>query len=123
MTSRVEHLPSIALVLDSNQAHSSLRLPAYRVSHRLRYHPYPRYASSRPQDIDFITANLHTEPLWSESPLPPVEENAEIANLDQALAISGIQSENPFSRARSLSTLVIDLAFAVTRKLVNLVRV
>jgi hypothetical protein len=39
MTSRAQ-LPSIAFVLAGN----SLRLPAYRTSHRLRYHPYPRYA-------------------------------------------------------------------------------
>jgi hypothetical protein len=39
MTSRAQ-LPSIAYVLAGN----SSRLPAYRTSHRLRYHPYPRYA-------------------------------------------------------------------------------
>lgn len=35
------YLPTFEHVLSLGQP--SLRLPRYRVSHRLRYHPYPRY--------------------------------------------------------------------------------
>jgi len=85
-----------------------LRLPAYRSSYRLRYHPYPRYVSST--TVDYRDHDLAVVPEVSQPLI--IEEDSNTANLQQA--ISGEQSESP---ARALSTLVIELAFAVRRKL------
>jgi len=116
MTSRSErYLPTIALVL-AEERYPSLRLPSYRISHRLRFHPYPQYTSPC-QDSLTTTVEHDSIPLSATgSPLPTViEEDLEMAILSQMS--SAKQSESPHPRARRLSALVMDLAFAVRRKL------
>jgi len=111
--------PSKNLVLA--YAQYPFRLPAYRTSHRLRYHPYPRYASPSQHDrfintVDFPLPDPHSATELSS--LSIVEEDSEIANLDEA--ISGGQIESRLPRARRLSALVIELAFAVGQKLATI---
>jgi len=114
MASRVpnHNLPTITCMLAQEQ-YSYLRLPAYRVSHRLRYHPYPRYAPPSQDD------SLMTIPLAATgSSLPTViEEDLEIAMFGPTISARQTESHNP--RARRLSALVVELAFVVRRNLAS----
>jgi len=108
------YYPSITFVL--TQAQYPLRLPAYRTSHRLRYHPYPRYGPLIQDDSLMTTVDYrYCDPPAATGHLlrSMVEEDLDLVNLD--LAISPSQSREP--RARRLSTLVIELAFVVRRNL------
>ncbi|KAG2367679.1 hypothetical protein BDR07DRAFT_226578 [Suillus spraguei] len=101
--------PSFSLVM-SQSSTSSLRLPSYRTSHLLRFHPYPRVKLSQRESlmntIDDRLSNLY-DIVEEESARPDLQEAVEIAE-------AGIK---PLVRRLSLTTLIIDLAVLVARKL------
>ncbi|KAH7927586.1 hypothetical protein BV22DRAFT_1127279 [Leucogyrophana mollusca] len=104
-----------------------MRLPSYRSSYLLRYHPYPRYApSQREQLMQTIDERYDTDQentayesnvtgiLW-----PAIQErDEETANLEAALhAVESTEGEHRPLRRRSISTLIIDLALLLVQKL------
>ncbi|KAH7916527.1 hypothetical protein BJ138DRAFT_284095 [Hygrophoropsis aurantiaca] len=103
-----------------------MRLPSYRSSHMRRYHPYPRYALSQHERLrqtedesqngyERIVEVLEVDrTLWTG--LRAHDE--ETLNLEEALRILDDVDQLP-GRRRSLSTLIIDLALFVMRKIVR----
>ncbi|KAH7924263.1 hypothetical protein BV22DRAFT_1129975 [Leucogyrophana mollusca] len=107
--------PSFSFVLSTYS--SQMRLPSYRSSYLLRYHPYPRYAPSQRErlmqtvdernHIDNGDANDAPEVgavLW-----PALQErDEETTMLEEALrAVEDLEGERSPPRRRSISTLII----------------
>ncbi|KAH7915064.1 hypothetical protein BJ138DRAFT_223674 [Hygrophoropsis aurantiaca] len=104
-----------------------MRLPSYRSSHMRRYHPYPRYALSQHERL------MQTEEDESQNGYERIVDVLEVnrtlwtglrahdeetLNLEEALRILDDVDQLP-RRRRSLSTLIIDLALFVMRKIVR----
>lgn len=99
--------PSISSVLAQINEVDTMRLPAYRESYMRRYHPYPR-PPERWYDPLMQTVDYHYE----DEPvlLAPSGHDADMSNLE--LAVHGYCG-SPVQGRRRLSTLIVDLAFAV----------
>ncbi|KAH7920070.1 hypothetical protein BV22DRAFT_1040306 [Leucogyrophana mollusca] len=104
-----------------------MRPPNYRPSHRVRYHPYPRYAFSQRerlmQTIDEQNdadqgKTVHASGA-AEGLLPVIQElDEETANLEQALPpVESTEGERIPTRHRSISTVIVDLALSFMRRL------
>ncbi|KAH7888673.1 hypothetical protein F5I97DRAFT_733447 [Phlebopus sp. FC_14] len=99
------------------------KLPCYRSSYLLRFHPYPRTRLSARERV--LAARGEFEEVMVSSsitlgPVPPVHgaEDEPIANLDQAIHITeGNGVMQPRERRLSLSDLVVDLALMIVKKL------
>ncbi|TFY62758.1 hypothetical protein EVJ58_g3658 [Rhodofomes roseus] len=108
-------LPVSAFPVPSAAANDTSRLPPYRQSYTLRYHPYAR-SSRHPADVmvgDCCTGDEN--PVVAQpTPLPLIEEVEEedLVNLENALPVAPTTQK----LRRRLSALVIDLAFVVRRR-------
>ncbi|OCH93441.1 hypothetical protein OBBRIDRAFT_790314 [Obba rivulosa] len=105
--------PSFTLVL-TNAGKDSLRLPAYRASHKERYHPYPRYprrsADCLMQTVDYRDIGAPSRSTSLNAPHTSSPLGADVANLDIALHAD---DEAAAEGDRKLSALIIDLALAI----------
>ncbi|PCH37966.1 hypothetical protein WOLCODRAFT_161193 [Wolfiporia cocos MD-104 SS10] len=116
--------PSFSLAL-SRAGNYTSRLPAYRESHRRRYHPYPR--SPRRQSPDYLmnTVDYRYEDAFNvaasllESPPDIIRagEAGDLENLDRALHYGTELRPKALQR---LTTLIVDLALAVRRRLAGM---
>jgi len=98
----------------------TLRLPAYRESHRYRSHPYPR-PPPRQSFVDLMTTvdyrdveetRRDTSFSFSLPAINEVDEDVDddtVENLERALGNSG----STVKSRRRLSAVIVDLAFAV----------
>ncbi|KAJ8587797.1 hypothetical protein M405DRAFT_863463 [Rhizopogon salebrosus TDB-379] len=105
---------------------SDMRLPSYRTSYLLRFHPYPRVKLSNREMMTIddrlgahcdVAEEDETAELDSVIFADPQEEHhLNAVNLPEVIKVleAGVQ---PRVRRVSLTTLVIDLAVLVTRKL------
>ncbi|THG98962.1 hypothetical protein EW026_g3309 [Hermanssonia centrifuga] len=102
-----------------------LRLPAYRSSYRLRFHPYPRTTPSRIEDRYMTTVDLRTvgdDVVVEEVPMSNMlnahntDEDAECDTilLHEALFRNVHVAHHGLGRV-TFATLVVDLALAVKR--------
>ncbi|KAG1754785.1 uncharacterized protein EDB91DRAFT_252476 [Suillus paluster] len=118
--------PSFSLVL-SQYSTNKMRLPSYRNSYLLRFHPYPRVKLSQREMMQTIDDRLSSEydavedddsagPALLIFPDLPEEQHPNAVNLEEAMkdAEAGAQ---PLVRRLSLTTLIIDLASLVARTL------
>lgn len=102
---------------------TNLRLPSYRESHLRRHHPYPMTGRYAPRADLMETIDLRYEEEITivdfNIPLPAIleatHEDEDITNLE--CAVHGTSSNPAVKRRGSLTTLVIDLALAVRRRL------
>ncbi|KAG0707582.1 hypothetical protein DFH29DRAFT_896444 [Suillus ampliporus] len=138
--------PSFSLVL-SQYSTSNMRLPSYRTSYLLRFHPYPRvklsqremmvsHANSIPalflillvakqtiddrlsSEDDVVEDDDSVGPAVLIFPDLPEEQDPLInaVNLQEAIEVAEAGAQ-PRVRRVSLTTLIIDLAMLVVRKL------
>ncbi|KAI0647068.1 hypothetical protein C8Q79DRAFT_602519 [Trametes meyenii] len=105
--------PSFTLMM-AQFNNDSLRLPSYRESLVVRYHPYPRKPSKSTDLMQTVDCRYEEEPSpsinggdASSASLDPVDDIA--LNLDRAMS----EEEAGVKRRRSLTSLIIDLALAV----------
>ncbi|EIW60337.1 uncharacterized protein TRAVEDRAFT_63913 [Trametes versicolor FP-101664 SS1] len=107
--------PSFTLMMHEYQ-NDSLRLPSYRESLVVRFHPYPRKQSKSEalmQKVDY----RYEEPAPAQdeevTPPTPTEEGNNVALcLDRAMSKEK-DGDVGVKRRRSLTALIIDLALAV----------
>ncbi|OJA15405.1 hypothetical protein AZE42_07612 [Rhizopogon vesiculosus] len=110
---------------------SDLRLPSYRMSYLLRFHPYPRVKLSNREiimrTIDDRLSSTNTQYDVAEGEgttgLDPLifsdleeEQHPNAVNLQEAIEVAEAGAQPRVTR-RSLTILIIDLAVLVTRKL------
>ncbi|KAG2350839.1 hypothetical protein BDR05DRAFT_954959 [Suillus weaverae] len=118
--------PSFSLVI-SQYSTSNMRLPSYRTSYLLRFHPYPRVKPSqreimhavndRPSSLyDIVEDDDSTKPVILNFPDLPEEQHPNAVNLQEAIEVAETGAQ-PHVRHLSLVTLIIDLAILVARKL------
>lgn len=119
--------PSFSLVM-SQSSTSSMRLPSYRTSHLLRFHPYPRVKLSQRESLmhtidDRLSNQYDVQEDGSARPvvldlsdLHEEHPNFEVENLQEAVEVAEANIK-PLVRRLSLTTLIIDLAVLVARKL------
>ncbi|OSX65318.1 hypothetical protein POSPLADRAFT_1032115 [Postia placenta MAD-698-R-SB12] len=106
-------------VVANHEATDTSRLPAYRENRFCRHHPYPRRHRRQTPDylqssVDFcyLGKEIFTVPRGTENNAVSQDDpERDLAHLDEAL--HGHDTQN--ARVRRLSTLVLDLAFAVRR--------
>ncbi|KAG2756391.1 hypothetical protein P692DRAFT_20481240 [Suillus brevipes Sb2] len=111
--------PSFSLVI-SQYSTSNMRLPSYRTSYLIRFHPYPRVKPSQREIMHAV--NDYPSSLYD---IVEDEENAgpvilnfhpNAVNLQEAIDVAEIGAK-PHVRHLSFATLIIDLALLVVRKL------
>ncbi|KAG1754766.1 uncharacterized protein EDB91DRAFT_1242012 [Suillus paluster] len=118
--------PSFSLVL-SQYLTSEMRLPSYRTSYLLRFHPYPRVKLSQREMMQTIDDRLSSEYDVVEDDDNagpailifldlPEEQHPNAVNLQEAIKDAEVGAQ-PRVRRLSLTTLIIDLAILVVRKL------
>ncbi|KAI0780917.1 hypothetical protein BD413DRAFT_15379 [Trametes elegans] len=113
--------PSFTLVM--TQPYDSMRLPTYRESHVLRYHPYPR---KHPKTSETLLRRVDHRYDEDCAPRPPPEVADELAltplqdtreeaalSLDRAMDREDGEGMAAVKRRRSLTSLILDLALAV----------
>lgn len=120
-------LPSFSLVM-SQSSTSNMRLPSYRTSYLLRFHPYPRVKPSQRENLmntvddrlsnqyDIVDEDNSARPVILDFSDIHEEQHPNVENLQEAVEVAeaGIK---PRVRRLSLTTLIIDLAVLVARKL------
>lgn len=120
--------PSFSLVI-SQYSTSNMRLPSYRTSYLLRFHPYPRVQPSQreimhaandcPSSLyDIVEDDDSAEPVILNFPdLPQAEEqHPNAVNLQEAIEVAETGAQ-PHVRHLSFATLIINFAILVARKL------
>jgi len=123
--------PSFSLVM-SQYSTGDLRLPSYKMSYLLRFHPYPRVKLSNREIMMTIDDRLHSvstqynvtedyettglDPLIFSDIRPEEEQHHNAVNLQEAIEVA-VAGAQPRVRRLSLTILIIDLAVLVTRKL------
>ncbi|KAF8841721.1 hypothetical protein BDN67DRAFT_966799 [Paxillus ammoniavirescens] len=101
----------------------TLRLPRYRSSYLLRYHPYARVKPSMRERLLASNADTHHDVVsdWiSIGPLPACTEcNGPVALLEEAIYHPGEGDQVSQLRRRrlSLSSVVVDLAFMIMKRI------
>lgn len=106
---------------------SNMRLPSYRTSYLIRFHPYPRVKPSQreimhavndcPSSLyDIVEDEENAGPVILNFPDLPEEQHPDAANLQEVIDVAEIGA-NPHVRHLSFATLIIDLALLVVRKL------
>ncbi|KAG2044546.1 hypothetical protein BDR03DRAFT_1004843 [Suillus americanus] len=119
--------PSFSLVM-SQSSTSNMRLPSYRTSYLLRFHPYPRVKPSQRENLmntvddrlsnqyDVVDEDNSARPVILDFSDIHEEQHPNVENLQEAVEVAeaGIK---PRVRRLSLTTLIIDLAVLVARKL------
>ncbi|OAX42093.1 hypothetical protein K503DRAFT_797446 [Rhizopogon vinicolor AM-OR11-026] len=108
---------------------SDMRLPTYRSSYLLRFHPYPRVKLSNREmmtiDDRLNRANTLCDVAEDEEPaelnpliLPDLheEQRPNVVNLEEAVEVAEADAQPPVRRV-SLATLIIDLTVLMARKL------
>ncbi|KAG1850571.1 hypothetical protein DFJ58DRAFT_431856 [Suillus subalutaceus] len=130
MSSRRIHdipFPSFSLVM-SQSSTSNMRLPSYRTSYLLRFHPYPRVKPSQRESLmntvddrlsnqyDVVDEDNSARPVILDFSDVHEEQHPNVENLQEAVEVAeaGVK---PRVRRLSLTTLIIDLALLVARKL------
>ncbi|KAF9227331.1 hypothetical protein BS17DRAFT_775298 [Gyrodon lividus] len=94
------------------------RLPAYRSSYLLRFHPYPRVEPSIRERIMASSQESIEQPASIDVSTPHHAEYNVSFTLNQALNDSDFHHEVQSRQRRlSMSTLVIDLALLLAKKL------
>lgn len=118
--------PSFSLVI-SQYSTSNMRLPSYRTSYLIRFHPYPRVKPSQreimhavndyPSSLyDIVEDEENAGPVILNFPDLPEEQHPDAVNLQEAIDVAEIGAK-PHVRHLSFATLIIDLALLVVRKL------
>ncbi|KAG1774011.1 hypothetical protein EV702DRAFT_554619 [Suillus placidus] len=119
--------PSFSLAM-SQSSTSNMRLPSYRTSYLLRFHPYPRVKLSQRESlmntVDDRLSNQHDVVEEDDNARPVIldlsdfheEQHPNVENLPEAVEVAEAGAK-PRLRRLSLTTLVIDLAVLVARKL------
>ncbi|KAG2350919.1 hypothetical protein BDR05DRAFT_955060 [Suillus weaverae] len=119
--------PSFSLAM-SQSSTSNMRLPSYRTSYLLRFHPYPRVKLSQRESlmntVDDRLSNQHDIVEEDDSVRPVIldlsdfheEQHLNIENLPEVVEVAEAGAK-PRLRRLSLTTLIIDLAVLVARKL------
>ncbi|KAI0374908.1 hypothetical protein BV20DRAFT_400886 [Pilatotrama ljubarskyi] len=106
--------PSFTLMMNQ-YSNDSLRLPSYRESLVIRYHPYARKQTKTADRLMQKVDYRYEEP----APVPNEEDTSTLSpdtvegialNLDRAMSRDGTVE---VKRRRSLTSLIIDLALAV----------
>ncbi|KAG2138687.1 uncharacterized protein EDB93DRAFT_1106263 [Suillus bovinus] len=117
----------------SQPSTSNMRLPSYRTSHLLRFHPYPRVKLSQHESlmntIDDRLSNLYDVVEEDDNARPAIldfsdlhsdlheEQHPDVENVQEAVEVAEANDVKPRVRRLSLTTLIIDLAVLVVRKL------
>ncbi|KAI0636955.1 hypothetical protein C8Q77DRAFT_1154840 [Trametes polyzona] len=111
--------PSFTLMMHQYN-NDSLRLPSYRESLVVRFHPYPRKESKSGDALMKTVDYRHEEPQSpaqsDEAPPRVTDEPVEDIALELHRAMSKAEEEEEkvgVKRRRSLTALIIDLALAV----------
>ncbi|KAG1757129.1 hypothetical protein EDB19DRAFT_1656001 [Suillus lakei] len=118
--------PSFSLVI-SQYSTSNMRLPSYRTSYLLRFHPYPRVKPSQREIMhavdnrlsslcDIVEDDDSAGPVILDFPDLPEEQHLNAVNLQEAIEVAEIDAQ-PHVRHVRFATLIIDLAILVARKL------
>ncbi|KAG1886017.1 hypothetical protein F4604DRAFT_1675705 [Suillus subluteus] len=112
----------------SQSSTSNMRLPSYRTSYLLRFHPYPRVKPSQRESLmntvddrlsnqyDVVDEDNSARPVILDFSDVHEEQHPNVENLQEAVEVAeaGVK---PRVRRLSLTTLIIDLALLVARKL------
>ncbi|KAG1885448.1 hypothetical protein F4604DRAFT_1676013 [Suillus subluteus] len=104
-----------------------MRLPSYRTSYLLRFHPYPRVKPSqreimhavndRPSSLyDIVEDDDNAGPVILNVPDLAEEQHPDAVNLQEAVEVAENDAQ-PHVRPRSFATLIVDFAILVARKL------
>ncbi|PIL24010.1 hypothetical protein GSI_13761 [Ganoderma sinense ZZ0214-1] len=122
---RTQRKPDIVFPSFAAMSHElqkdTLRLPSYRESVFFRFHPYPQ-TRRRPVDhlmqrVDYRSVEQPVANARGEDPVPMQEErdltDEDAVNLNLAMNTSATEKPHVKKR-RSLTSLIIDLAVAVT---------
>ncbi|KAG2050649.1 hypothetical protein BDR06DRAFT_638608 [Suillus hirtellus] len=122
--------PSFSLVMNQSST-SNMRLPSYRTSHLLRFHPYPRVKLSQRESlmntVDDRLSNWYDVVEEDDNARPAIldlfdlheEQHLNVENLQEVIEVAEVAHADAKPRIRrlSLTTLIIDLAVLVVRKL------
>jgi len=92
------------------------RLPAYRSSYLLRFHPYPRVKPSTRERV--VASTWSDEQYYSTLLVDTLHSETEVPfTLNQAVHGTNIDDEIQLRQQRlSMSSLVVDLALMFTKK-------
>ncbi|KAI0831321.1 hypothetical protein BC628DRAFT_1415840 [Trametes gibbosa] len=103
--------PSFTLMINQWN-NDTFRLPSYRESLIVRYHPYPRKetksAKALMQKVDYRYEDSEPSHSQETAPHASMDEVDDALNLHRALSKEGVVVK----RRRSLTSLIIDLALA-----------
>lgn len=122
--------PSFSLVMNQSST-SNMRLPSYRTSHLLRFHPYPRVKLSQRESLmntvdgrlsnryDVVEEDDNARPVILDLSDLHEEQHPNVENLQEVVEVAEVAEADAKPRIRrlSLTTLIIDLAVLVVRKL------
>ncbi|EGN96176.1 hypothetical protein SERLA73DRAFT_185788 [Serpula lacrymans var. lacrymans S7.3] len=96
-----------------------MRLPSYRQSHLLRYHPYPRVTPSRQAIVNAMDEGLNNYEDFDDNPpnfcLPVLYGYDELEVALRLEAALGVMNEGAIPRRR-ITHLILDLAFLLQRQ-------
>ncbi|KAG2118127.1 uncharacterized protein F5147DRAFT_768263 [Suillus discolor] len=119
--------PSFSLVMNQSST-SNMRLPSYRTSHLLRFHPYPRVKLSQRESLmntvddrlsnwyDVVEEDDNARPVILDLSNLHEDQHPNVENLQEVVEVAEADAK-PRIRRFSLTTLIIDLAVLVVRKL------
>ncbi|KAG1904656.1 uncharacterized protein F5891DRAFT_753403 [Suillus fuscotomentosus] len=118
--------PSFSLVINQYSM-SNMRLPSYRASYLLRFHPYPRVKLSQreimhavndsPSSLyDIVENDDSVGPVILNFPDLPEEQHPNAENPQEAIEVAETDAQ-PHVKHLNFATLIIDLAILVARKL------
>ncbi|KAG1854837.1 hypothetical protein DFJ58DRAFT_841318 [Suillus subalutaceus] len=97
-----------------------MKLPSYRTSYLLRFHPYPRVKPSQHEIMHAVNDNLSSDIVEDDDSAGPVILNfpdlPEEQHPQEAIEVAE-NGAQPHVRHPSFATLIIDLAILVARKL------
>ncbi|KAJ8597557.1 hypothetical protein M405DRAFT_855498 [Rhizopogon salebrosus TDB-379] len=122
--------PSFSLIM-SQYSTGNLRLPSYRTSYLLRFHPYPRVKLSNREIMQTIDDRLGSVSIQygvaeedetvTLGPLifsdPQEDEHPNAVNPQEAVEVAEVAAQPRVKRLPSLTILIVDLVGLVTRKL------
>ncbi|KAG2039942.1 hypothetical protein BDR03DRAFT_980557 [Suillus americanus] len=102
-----------------------MKLPSYRTSYFLRFHPYPRVKLSQREITHAVNDNISSDSVEDDDSAGPVilnfpdlpEEQHPNAVDPQAVIEVAENGAQPCVRHLSFATLIIDLTILVVRKL------
>lgn len=118
--------PSFSLAINQYST-SNMKLPSYRSSYLLRFHPYPRVKLSQREIMhaengrfsslyDIAEDDDTAGPVVLNFPDLPEEQHPNDVNLQEAIEVAE-NDVQPHVRHLNFATIIIDLATLVARKL------